>query len=112
MSLSPTQWLALWIIKGEPGMIPPHHMAELPAEALFRRNQFECHLDPHTLLRVTRLFKASGSSAHNYLVSLHIEHPGRRRNKTTKLREQYPAELVPEAVREALEKRTLPCARK
>jgi hypothetical protein len=98
-------WLMLWAVMGRPRHLPSHRMRALPMEVFQHAERVECIVEENVSLSVLKLYNDAGKSAHNFLVTLRIRHPERKRHTCEEYQHQYPEARVPEAIVEALDQR-------
>jgi hypothetical protein len=99
-------WLMLWTVMGRPDHLPPERMRALPMEVFQHKSRFECAIEENVKLSVLKLYNDL-DGCHNYLVTLRIFHPERRRHKNEEHQYQYPPTRVHEAIVEAIDQRTV-----
>lgn len=101
------EWMMLWTVMGRPSKLSPTRMRGASMEAFQYVDRLECCLDGNTTLSVLKLYRAAGCHAHNFLVTLRVRHPERKRRKNEEHQHQYPEDRVPQAIVEALDHRTM-----
>ena len=101
------KWMMLWTVMGRPSKLSPTRMREASMEAFQYVDRLECCLDGNATLSVLKLYKAAGCHAHNFLVTLRVRHPERKRHKNEEHQHQFPERQVPIVIREALDYRTV-----
>lgn len=101
---SDTKWLMLWHLQGKPLTLPEDRIRQLPAAAFryLKRGRFTCAIQPNVALIVQRLFESTETD-HNYLVSLLIYRPERRRNRTKRTDAQCPEAALHKTINQLLD---------